>query len=97
MASPVCEEIERLEAALDDLCQLDAYTLSSPEAVITLARLSGKFEYVETKVLTEFDASGEWKADGAKTPTAFENLPRGRSASIARNPAASGKPALTKS
>jgi hypothetical protein len=72
MGSPsVCVEIERVEQGVDDLCALDAFTMSGPESIIRLERLSTRIEYVKTKVLAEFEASGEWKADGAKTPAAW--------------------------
>jgi hypothetical protein len=69
--SAVCEEIERLEHAIDDLYALDAFTLSSPEAIIELERLRSRLDYVSTKAFAEFDASGAYKADGAKTAVAW--------------------------
>jgi hypothetical protein len=69
--SSVCEEIEQLEKDLDALCNLDAFTISGPEAIIELECLSSRLEYVKTVALAEFDASGEWKCDGAKTPVAW--------------------------
>jgi Domain of unknown function (DUF222)/HNH endonuclease len=67
----VCKEIEFLRDAVDALCSLDAFTISSPDAIIELETLSSRFEYIKTKAFAEFDASGEWKCDGAKTPVAW--------------------------
>jgi hypothetical protein len=69
--STVCEEIDQLEEAIDAACALDPFTISSPETMITLGRLSAKFDYLNTTALAEFDASGAYKADGAKTSVAW--------------------------
>jgi Domain of unknown function (DUF222)/HNH endonuclease len=70
-SSTVCEKIERLDRAVDDLCELVPHAISGTESIITLDRLSARLEYVKTRAIGEFDASGEWKADGAKTPVAW--------------------------
>src|SRR5258708_17138344 len=69
--SPLCEEIERLREAVEEVCGLDPFTISSPDSLIVLERLPARLEYIKTKAIGEFDASGEWALDGAKSAVAW--------------------------
>jgi hypothetical protein len=69
--SPVCNEIETLREAVDGVCALDPITFSDPDSLIALERASARIEYLKTKAVGEFDASGAWAIDGAKTAVAW--------------------------
>jgi hypothetical protein len=70
-SSTVCKEIDRLNQAVDDVLALDPFTLSGPETMIAVDRLSSRIEYLKTKVVAEFATGGGWTMDGAKTPAAW--------------------------
>jgi Domain of unknown function (DUF222) len=67
----VCEEIENLHKADDDLAELDPFVISNGESILALDRESARNECVKTKAIGEFDASGEWALDGAQSAAAW--------------------------
>jgi hypothetical protein len=56
---------------LNRLSTCDPVSLSDPASIIELEGLSSGLECVKTKAVGEFDASGEWAADEAKTAVAW--------------------------
>jgi hypothetical protein len=69
--STVCVEIDKLSDDVDALVGLDGFTLSSAASIIALESVSARLDYLLAKVLAEFDDSGEWGLEGAKTPGAW--------------------------
>jgi hypothetical protein len=61
------ERIVALKAAIDDLATVEASTVADPGSVIALEQCSTRLECVITKVVGQFDATGLWALDGAKT------------------------------
>jgi hypothetical protein len=67
----VGQAIALVRRGIDRLSTCDPVSLSDPESIIELECLSSRVECLRTKSVGEFDASGEWAADGAKTVVAW--------------------------
>jgi hypothetical protein len=84
----VCEKIEAVRIAMNDLAGVDPFALADPETIIELTGLSSVFECVKTKAVGEFDAGGEWALDGAKSVVAWLDtrchLPKAEGRCLAR-------------
>jgi Domain of unknown function (DUF222)/HNH endonuclease len=64
----VSGKIEALNKALDDLADCDAFSIADVDSIVQLDHLSARLDGVLAKAVAEFDQSGEWAVDGAKSP-----------------------------
>jgi hypothetical protein len=65
------DPVRQLTAAVDALVAADPAALGDGEAVVALHRQLSRLEAVATRASASFGRSGEWRADGARTPVAW--------------------------
>jgi len=75
-------DLGALETAIDQLVDCDPASLGDAASVLSLLRQVQRLEAVATGAVGAFDASGDWKASGARTAATFlaveSRLPRTR-------------------
>lgn len=63
--------VEELTAAIDDLVENGPAALGDGETVVKLLRQLSRLQAVTARASASFDASGEWRADGARSAGAW--------------------------
>ena len=83
--------IEALEAALEDLAGTDPAALGDAEAVERLHACLTRLDAVLTRATAAFDASGAWRASGARSAAAWVAARGGGPAVAARRRVSLGR------